>query len=244
MCSISHAETFNQYWYVENNTPIQTTCETGGDITLPTAPTKYGYDFIGWEKLPYIPIEYLESTGTQYIDTGVVATNKTKASIQFIVNSVSGYNGIFGAGNQHNTGDSLILADHGTSFVYYSAGANNITMPMSINYKYKCNISVPQLDCLNVDTNKLAIVYSGRTTLAQTNRNLYIFVANTSNTDLAQKSKIKLYSVQIYDNDVLVRDLITVLDKNGVPCMYDKVEHKFYYNAGAGQFIAGPVIGE
>ena len=33
-----------------------------------------------------------------------------------------------------------------------------------------------------------------------------------------------------------------VLDKNGTPCMYDNVTDQFFYNAGTGQFIAGPVI--
>ena len=60
MCVICRADTFTQYWYVEDNTPIQTSCTTGGDIILPTPPTKYGYDFIGWEKLPLQRIEYLE----------------------------------------------------------------------------------------------------------------------------------------------------------------------------------------
>ena len=46
----------------------------------------------------------------------------------------------------------------------------------------------------------------------------------------------------LYDNDVLVRDFIPVLDSNGTPCMLDKVEGKFYYNQGTGQFIAGPAI--
>ena len=35
-----------------------------------------------------------------------------------------------------------------------------------------------------------------------------------------------------------------VLDKNGIPCMYDKVTDQFFYNQGTGQFIAGPVVTE
>ena len=57
-------------------------------------------------------------------------------------------------------------------------------------------------------------------------------------------SSVRMYNFKIYDNDVLVRDMIPVLDPTGTPCMYDKVEGKFYYNSGTGDFIAGPVIGE
>ena len=54
----------------------------------------------------------------------------------------------------------------------------------------------------------------------------------------------RVYKFKLTDNDVLVRDMIPVLDMDGTPCMYDKVEGKFYYNQGTGQFIAGPVIEE
>ena len=48
----------------------------------------------------------------------------------------------------------------------------------------------------------------------------------------------------IYEsNGVKIRDFVPVLDMNGTPCMFDKVEQKFYYNQGTGDFIAGPVIG-
>ena len=37
-------------WLNEDGTNYtQTTCEAGGDIILPTAPTKRGYTFMGWK---------------------------------------------------------------------------------------------------------------------------------------------------------------------------------------------------
>ena len=38
-------------WYVDGDSYAQTTCEIGGGVTLPTEPTKYGYDFIGWSEI-------------------------------------------------------------------------------------------------------------------------------------------------------------------------------------------------
>jgi len=55
-------------------------------------------------------------------------------------------------------------------------------------------------------------------------------------------AKIKLYYLEIYDNEKLVRDYIPVLDDDGIACLYDKVEKKFYYNEGTGAFIAGPEV--
>ena len=70
-----------------------------------------------------------------------------------------------------------------------------------------------------------------------------LFASYKPNRGFYNPCNVKFYYLKLYDNDILVRDMIPVLDKDGVPCMYDKVENKFYYNAGTGDFIAGPVIG-
>ena len=45
---IAVAETININWYVDGSVYDTTTCQSGGDINLPTAPSKYGYTFTGW----------------------------------------------------------------------------------------------------------------------------------------------------------------------------------------------------
>jgi hypothetical protein len=49
----------------------------------------------------------------------------------------------------------------------------------------------------------------------------------------------RLYSLRITRAGTLIRDFIPVLDKDGVPCVYDKANRKFYYNQGTGQFTYG-----
>ncbi len=44
---------------------------------------------------------------------------------------------------------------------------------------------------------------------------------------------------KIYSNNKLVRDFIPVLDEDNKPCLYDKVEKKYYYNQGTGEFLYG-----
>ena len=34
----------------------------------------------------------------------------------------------------------------------------------------------------------------------------------------------------------LIRDFIPVLDENSIPCLYDKIEKKYYYNEGEEEF--------
>ena len=85
MCIGAIAETINLHWLNDNGTTYtESTCTVNDDLIIPTTPpTKYGYTFTGWGLLPFTPIEYLESTGTQYIDTGVIADENTQIQLNF-----------------------------------------------------------------------------------------------------------------------------------------------------------------
>ncbi len=228
MCIGAYAKTETINWYMDGNTYATTQCETGSDIILPQTPYKYGYTFNGW--FGYTPIEYLESTGTQYIDTGVVPNQYTKFRVKI---NMSEYTGNMIIGYTRGTNDlyrlfnagGLIYFDYGNHQQRISGGqfSNGTTYDFLVGTQY----------VQNYETKKIIIGISKNLPFLGTD-NMYI---------LKDGAKGKIYLLQIYDNDVLVRDFIPVLDSNNVPCMYDKVEHKFYYNAGTGDFIASPVIG-
>ena len=51
---------------------------------------------------------------------------------------------------------------------------------------------------------------------------------------------IKIHSLKVWQNDVLVRDMIPVQDENDNPCYFDLVTHAYYYNnSGYGSFLYG-----
>ena len=66
-------------------------------------------------------------------------------------------------------------------------------------------------------------------------------LAFDSNAPTGHNQNIKIYYVQIYDNDTLVRYLIPV-NKNNIPCMYDFVSGNFFYNSCSGTFNMGQSI--
>ena len=45
---VAYADTETVRWYINANLYDTTTCQSGGDVNLPTAPTKRGYTFNGW----------------------------------------------------------------------------------------------------------------------------------------------------------------------------------------------------
>ena len=50
---------------------------------------------------------------------------------------------------------------------------------------------------------------------------------------------MRVYGAKISINNKIVQDYIPVLDKNGVPCLYKKIEGKYYYNQGTREFLYG-----
>lgn len=234
VCVICRADNFYQHWYVEDNAPIQTSCTTGGDIILPTSPTKYGYDFIGWEQLLIQRIEYLELPGGEnaFIDTGITPYSYTTFRIKLNMSETTGGAIIC---NGHASGDKAyrffnydqaFWFDIGDWTKYRLKGGSfkkNITYDLLIGMQYVKDYAT---DSFIVGTQKNIAGYIPSGTL-----------------QILDDAKGKIYLMQIWQNDILVRDFIPVIDGNGTPCLFDKVEGKFYYSAGTGNFIAGPVIG-
>ena len=241
ICTCSYAETINLHWLNDNGTTYtESTCTVNDDLIIPTTPpTKYGYTFTGWEMCPFVQIEYLESTGTQYIDTGYIQSSNTHYKWKGIDYTTSDAS-LFGT-QQAGVTSCLLYGTRYNRSLY--AGNNYIntlyssTEERPIEWQLICNNGTAILK--KADTTINSLNYAG----SPTTDTMYIYGIHY-NGSIGSKSSLKLYYFQIYDNDVLVRDFIPVLDPNGVPCMYDKVEEKFYYNAGTGDFIAGPVIGE
>ena len=49
----------------------------------------------------------------------------------------------------------------------------------------------------------------------------------------------QVYSCKIYHQDNLVRDFVPCLNADGVPCMYDLIRRRTFYNKGTGSFTWG-----
>ena len=243
-CSVAHADTETINWYMGDNVYATTTCESGGDITLPTAPTKYGYTFQGWNG--YRRIEYIESTGRQYINTGVMFSGtKVEVDLKFSPQGNVNHRGAYAfTGTEWNFTVSNVAP--GKLCFYHGSinGAARTDLHIDISVG-----SIYVLDMIqenNLFTYRInGVENSVNTTINYTVDYPYILFGTAYGNSLGRElSAMKLYYAKIYKNDVLIRDMIPVLDANNVPCMYDKVSQQFFYNSGTSDFIAGPVVNE
>ena len=177
----------------------------------------------------------MESTGTQWIDTGVtrIITNKYK-----FIGNIS-YSDI--TNRQLNGAQGYVYFGVISGYYQITNGSydhTDVTVTLNTFTPFEVEFDCPNnIVSYNID----GVYKTNKAVYKDVPANAHFALFSLNNGILPGKEKISYF--QIYDNDILVRDFIPVLDGNGTPCMYDKVEGKFYYNAGTGDFIAGPVIG-
>lgn len=249
LCFGAYADTINLHWLNDDGSIYEnSTCTVDSDLELPTPPTKYGYTFTGWKLMPYIPLEYIQSTGTQWIDTGYIyISGNHKVEIGFSTVSQGNHSPywVYGStrGDYLRSG-SIALQNNltrlgigagdtalGSSVYTINNPTNKTILSIEIKNNNRFFVSGGSTDYNNVEFTGSSI----------SNLSEYLFATNYNNTaDFT--SSYKMYLFKMWDNNILVRDFIPVLDYSGVPCMYDRVEGKFYYNQGTGQFIAGPIL--
>ncbi len=188
----------------------------------------------------YIDIEYLESTGTQWIDTKYIPNGNTKVIVEFqMIEQTNVQQGIFGArsGNRNDftlftgCGYDKLQADYDGigNLAHWGASIENLNLNEKNVIEMSNSLIVNNTLIKEMDL----ISFNG-------NLSMYIF-ANNDGGKIQLPATMKLYYIKVYDNEdnKIVFDFIPALDKDGIACLYDKVEKKFYYNQGTGEFEYG-----
>lgn len=160
----------------------------------------------------YKDLEYIESTGSQHIATGVYLTKTgLSANLQYTITGSASDQAMFG-------------------LHYDSAGS----------YSYRCgthnNNFTTTTDSSGITT------ASGATTSQTNSKYQFIIFAKQRYDDGEVDSNAtgQLYNAQIYDNGVLIRDFIPALRTNdNVAGLYDLVNDTFYPSSSSTAFVAG-----
>lgn len=188
----------------------------------------------------YTPVKYLESTGTQYIDTKFTENSSSTGYYVKYQNSANhiGDDTVIGVLNPNRCiGTENLQA--WTSWRETGAGMDGSQKVVIVS----TDIVESYLNFLNNQKRKIDVNEQNKmlddisSVTSINNRSCYIFATNLNGRAYGNASGVRVYGAKITLNNEIVRDYIPVLDKMGVPCLYDKVEDKFYYNEGSGEFL-------
>ena len=213
----------------EKNTIMQT-----GKITIASKEIIFSRDAI----LPqgYTRCKYLESTGTQYINTNFKPNNNTSIEIKVTV--------------QNSINTCLYCSRTNLSQITYSAFLMQGTN-LRIDYGNQQNLTnheslIGKEYVYRQEKNEIYVNGELIATIKEKNfqcaYNMYLLASHIGEINIDNCRNSILYYCKIWDNNILVRNFFPCLDSNNRPCMYDTVSGQTFYNQGTGEFIAGPTL--
>ena len=186
------------------------------------------------EGLPddFTPVNFLQSSGSQYIDTGRKLTQDSDITIDFsIVGELYKNAGIFG---------SRESASKNNLTMFQQTGPNAFNVDFSEYQKHRFQTD-SSLNRIKIRMNKTGVLVNDILKKSwsdvanfETPTNGLIFDVGNNNWT-GNKAVMRLYSYT--DGDA--QRLVPCLDTNGVPCLYDLIGKTALYNQGTGAFTWG-----
>lgn len=202
-----------------------------------------GFAAAAKKRLPYdAEVEYLQSSGTQWINTGVVPNTATGCSIRFgrYASSVTTYVPI---GSRTSGGNDRWWINpnstaNGLAVFFGRGAAYQQNWPHALDTMYTAT--------MNFQGNGL-FTFNAQSVRAQGSLTgacpIWLFGANVSGSLSLSPSGIRIAYSKLTQGSVIVRDYIPVRVGSGssaVGYMYDKVSGTLFGNAGTGSFTIGP----
>lgn len=178
-------------------------------------------------------VEYIESTGTQWIDTGITSSNNTRIEMELAFTENSSTYGIMGSRISTSAeAYNMFLISGDIRWDYYKSRTAT-----SGSYTVNNKVTIKQTDTQTTFTiGETTKTLSNSSTTFSVPYNIYLFSVNTAGEADNRCAKMKLYSCKIYNGTTLARNFIPAIDQNNVPCLYDKISKKYFYNSGTGNF--------
>ena len=185
----------------------------------------------------YTPVSYLQSTGVQYINTGVAPTTKdTMVEVQyaFINNKGTGFDSIIGSRRSNSTGRFYPVSCDGTSKVRHVMGDTTLTSQYDLGQVHTVIFNNSAGKCI-VDGGEVGSVGTSFNTHTYP---MYLFGLNMDG-GFQYASISRIYYCKIWQNNTLVRDFVPCKAADNTPGFFDRVTSTFYTNSGSGTFTIG-----
>ena len=180
----------------------------------------------------YTEVQYIQSSGTQYIDSGVTGDSDVRVVLDFAFDA-KGSGTVFAFGSQGTDSVRYTLALTSTGTFRSDYGTQLTSGPaaeIGARYSIDKNKNVCKIGETFVSSS--AQTFSGIT-------NIYLFARSYSSRSY---SSGKMFFCKIFKGDTLLRSFVPCKDSTGAVGLYDLADGKFYSNAGTGSFTAGPVV--
>ena len=220
------------------------TINTANNLNLLSVPKTYN---------PYLPdgytqVEYLASSGGQWIDTGITANASIIVDMGVMSTSYGNVQVAIGTRNGTNTSDDNVF-----QFGFYNLNDAPKTFfnRYGLGYIKGDSYSTDTWYTVHLENNNCTIqsdnesfsnAYTFRPTM-NTAGTLYLFATNDTSQGAVFRLTGRISYCRIQKNGALVRNFIPARrNSDNALGMYDTVSGTFFTNRGTGTFTAGPVV--
>ena len=188
---------------------------------------------------PSIFLQYVESTGNQYIDTGYKHNQNAHVNvdIQVLEEPTANVWAFEGRINTSTARQGFFLYKNSSVGYQWTADYgsqrhtfNGITAIGRRTLDFSYNVA---------KINSTSFQFNEETFQSQSN--LFLLACNTGG-NVSGKIKARLFSCNVWESGNLIRQYVPCKDSKGIVCLWDTVNEKYAYNAGTGEFIAGPEV--
>ena len=199
----------------------------------------------------YQEVEYIESSGNQWIRTGVSAYHLLKTETDFAFTSWDNSNefamgGIYSYDNYTKSCRMEIVEIYKPRDNYFGFGANggffNSTLTVD-TAKHKVEIDNVN-GYIKFDGNYVATFTTTTSSPNDSSKDICLFAfhnnSSTGTDQILAKCSAKVYSCKIWKSGTLIRDFIPCYRiSDSVIGLYDMANNQFYTNSGTGTFTKG-----
>lgn len=191
----------------------------------------------------YQVVDYIESSGTQYIDTGFIPNKDTKIEITANLLSRSNSPYLFGAGVSWENKVFAFTANSnrlGVGSIFCFAN-NSYPRTQNFDVNSKNTITMSKDGAIITGTWSFTGSFSGYSGFDSANCNLVLCAMHwQTEANIMDFATMKLYDCKVWDNGTLVRDFVPVLNlETNKYGLLDIVNNVFYGNSGTGDFSGG-----
>lgn len=189
----------------------------------------------------YKQVEYIESTGTQYIDTGYIPDNINGYKIECEVcptELANRYCILSGYNTNNSISLEITAQDKARVYFYYGSG-------IALDKFFGTITSNKNTIIIEYLNGRFTRTVNGETSsetinlLGTANESMYMFVDRQLRYSIFYKP-LKMYKCKLYNNNYLIRDFVPCYRKSDNEVgLYDLVSNTFFTNSGTGEFIAG-----
>lgn len=178
------------------------------------------------KRLPYdAEVEYLESTGTQYINTGVMGASEWHITAQ---------------GAATPTTSNCVIATTSSGGSFWGNYGNVDYWAVGNGSSWRCSLPYTSLGLFVVTFSSSAVQFTvnGETVTRSSAPNFSMAFCLFSTNGYGYGATVRVYGCKVYQNGGLVRDYIPVR-VGTVGYLYDRVSGQLFGNAGTGAFGYG-----